>query len=148
MRDQSRTLWLLALAIALWSGPSTAQPAAPLGKQRPTATKAQLSRAQRVTIQYLPPVSNPRKKTRIILTKAADIRRLVRQLDFRPVRPCRCKHKYELTFTLAGGRAVKVRAFSHGWRFMRGTVRQRRDRGGLMRHLDRLFGIKPGDYYL
>ncbi len=39
-------------------------------------------------------------------------------------------------------------SFFHGWRCQPDRVRQRADSGRLLRHLDRLFGIPKGRYYL
>lgn len=136
-----------ALLVAILVSPTISVAPAAAGKRGP-ATQAQLKRAQRVTIQYLPSTRNPKKKTRLVLTKKKQIRALVSKMSFRSVRPCRCKHKYRIVFQLSANKSVTVYSFSHGWRFQPDSVRQRRDSGRLIRHLDRLFGIPKGRYYL
>lgn len=66
------------LLVAILVSPTTGAAPAAAGKRAP-ATRAQLKRAIRVIIQYLPPNRNPKKKTRLVLTKRKQIGVLARK---------------------------------------------------------------------
>ena len=109
--------------------------------------RARLRGVKSISIKYLPSMGGKNKKTTLTLTRPEQISGLIGTMRFKKAQRCACKHKYRIDFKRSTGRTVTVFAYSHGWNFADEKGRQRAP-GTLLEHIDRLFGIPEGKYYL
>jgi hypothetical protein len=104
--------------------------------------KKELENAISVSIKSL--YSGDQKS--ISLTGKSDIVSLVSKMDFSAVRPCECKYKYEVVFSLADGRNIKLYSFPDGWVFENDTIAERGDSMGFCSLLDILYQGKAKNH--